>query len=239
MASDNETDAQHSTTILDISEDLVESPEHKQAGITELSFDGLLHPALRLHEDLTNGCGGQLWPAGLALASYLLDESRLLSCANKAILELGAGGGLVSLAIALGLKQCHAHSQHHITVTDQAAMMPLMKRNVTLNSLDGPNVTTELLDWAEESHLTPPDVLLAAECVYFEPAFPLLLKTMESLIGENTICYFIFKKRRRADMHFVRMAKKVFDVQGVGDGSIKESLQSQNLYFYQIRKKRP
>ncbi len=59
--------------------------------------------------------------------------------------------------------------------------------------------------------------MLAADCVYFEPAFPLLLETMKELIGEETVCYLCFKKRRRADMGFVKAARKVFEVRDVGD----------------------
>ena len=55
-----------------ISEDLVQSPQHKAAGASEIDFDGLLSTPLRLHEDLKNGCGGQLWPAGMVLSKYLL-----------------------------------------------------------------------------------------------------------------------------------------------------------------------
>ena len=44
----------------------------KSAGISEVDFDGLLSPPLRLHEDLKNGCGGQLWPAGMVLGKYML-----------------------------------------------------------------------------------------------------------------------------------------------------------------------
>lgn len=49
-------------------------PEYKAAGETVIGFDGLLAPApdLRLREDLTNGCGGQTWPAGMVLAKHML-----------------------------------------------------------------------------------------------------------------------------------------------------------------------
>ena len=66
--------------IFAISEDLVQSPEHKAAGQSSLDFDGLLKTPLRLHEDLSEGCGGQLWPAGMVLTKYMLrrqaDEMR-------------------------------------------------------------------------------------------------------------------------------------------------------------------
>ena len=57
-----------------ISEDLVQSPAHKPAGVSTLDFDGLLFQPLKLQEDLKNGCGGQLWPAGMVLAKYILRQ---------------------------------------------------------------------------------------------------------------------------------------------------------------------
>lgn len=70
MDSDNEGDG------LNISEDLVSSPQHKPAGTSTLDFDGLLSTPLKLHEDLSNGCGGQLWPAGMVLGKYLLRDAQ-------------------------------------------------------------------------------------------------------------------------------------------------------------------
>ena len=60
---------------LNISEDFVQSPEHKAAGKTKIDdLNSLLPPEtpLLLHEDLKEGCGGQLWPAGMVLSKYLL-----------------------------------------------------------------------------------------------------------------------------------------------------------------------
>jgi hypothetical protein len=56
--------------------DLIEQPALKTAGTTSIDFDGLLSPPLKLHEDLANGCGGQLWPAGMVLAKYMLREQK-------------------------------------------------------------------------------------------------------------------------------------------------------------------
>ena len=60
-----------------------------------------------------------------------------------------------------------------------------------------------------------PDVVLAADCVYFEPAFPLLLETLSALLESEdrpTVCYFCMKKRRKADMRFVKGLRKKFEV---------------------------
>ncbi len=50
-------------------------PAYKAAGTISLDFDGLLDAgtnALKLHEDLSSGCGGQTWPAGIVLAKHML-----------------------------------------------------------------------------------------------------------------------------------------------------------------------
>jgi hypothetical protein len=60
------------TDVFKVSEDLVAPAVLKSAGISEVDFDGLLSPPLKLQEDLTNGCGGQLWPAGMVLGKYML-----------------------------------------------------------------------------------------------------------------------------------------------------------------------
>ena len=62
--------------IFKISADLVPPAVIKPAGISEVDFDGLLSPPLKLHEDLKNGCGGQLWPAGMLLSKYMLRKHR-------------------------------------------------------------------------------------------------------------------------------------------------------------------
>jgi hypothetical protein len=62
--------------------------------------------------------------------------------------------------------------------------------------------------------LQRPDLILAADCVYFEPAFPLLVSTLAALVPppperapEVLFCY---KKRRKADKRFFALLKKCF-----------------------------
>ncbi|KAF4553323.1 Lysine methyltransferase-like protein 2 [Elsinoe fawcettii] len=209
-----------------ISEDLVKSPDHKPAGISTVDFEGLLKTPLLLHEDLKEGCGGQLWPAGMVLSRYLLRQKNI----SGSVLELGAGGGLVGLAVAL------AHGGK-IQITDQRPMFELMRRNIQLNKLQD-TVTAAIYDWGSPvpHDIAPPDVLLAADCVYFEPAFPLLQQTMQDLIGDNTVCYFCFKKRRRADLNFVKAAKKLFVVEDLDDPD-RPTFSRENIYLYRITKK--
>ncbi|RMZ69467.1 hypothetical protein GMOD_00006282 [Pyrenophora seminiperda CCB06] len=221
------SDNEEENDFFGISQDLVPPAPIKPAGVSTVDFDGLLSPPLKLEEDLKNGCGGQLWPAGMVLSKYMLRQHRS-DVAGKTIVELGAGGGLVGLAVAIG---CNVDTTLHIT--DQEPMFSLMKRNIVLNNLQD-RVRACIYDWGEP---TPsdlpahPDIILAADCVYFEPAFPLLQHTLQDLISENTVCYFCFKRRRRADLTFMKTARKMFDVNEVDDDLDKEVYSREKLFL--------
>lgn len=83
-----------------------------------------------------------------------------------------------------------------------------------------------------------PNIVLAAECVYFEPAFPLLMQTLKDLfvLNEDAVVYFCFKKRRRADMQFVKSAKKAFHVEEIFDQD-RSVFQRQALFLFSFKSK--
>lgn len=88
--------------------------------------------------------------------------------------------------------------------------------------------------------LRPPDIILAADCCYFEPAFPLLLDTLEQLLHsrEGAVCFFCFKKRRKADLGFVKMARKRFDVkEGGRDDPERAQWQREGIFLFEFRTK--
>ncbi|KAJ5810910.1 hypothetical protein N7447_010426 [Penicillium robsamsonii] len=219
---------------LRISESLAPTRVLKAAMTTDVSFDGLLKEPLLLKEDLKDGCGGQLWPAGMTLAKYLLSR-HAADLSDKSIVELGAGGGLVGLAMARG-----CHLEQPVYITDQEPMFSLMKSNIQLNNL-GPKATAAILNWGEPipNHIpSKPDVIIAADCVYFEPAFPLLITTLQDLLGPNSVCYFCYKRRRRADMRFMKMAKKAFEMEPILDDPGADAYNRENIFLYTIRAKR-
>ncbi|KAF7552310.1 hypothetical protein G7046_g7446 [Stylonectria norvegica] len=207
-------------------EDLTPLPSLKAAGNTHIDFDGSLSLPLMLHEDVRTGCGGQTWPAGMVLGKHMLR------------LELGAGGGLVGLAVALG---CGVQSPLYLT--DQDEMLKLMQRNIELNHVET-RAEAMVLNWGEALSKQvleqKPNVILAAECVYFEPAFPLLMVTLKLLLELNAeaIVYFCFKKRRRADMHFVKMARKAFKVEEIFDED-RPIFQRKGLFLFSFTSRTP
>lgn len=83
-----------------------------------------------------------------------------------------------------------------------------------------------------------PTIILAADCVYFEPAFPLLLATLEDLLQlcPDAVIYFCFKKRRRADLHFMKTSKKKFLVEEIEDTD-RPTFSREGLFLYTFRRK--
>ncbi|OJJ49507.1 hypothetical protein ASPZODRAFT_958567 [Penicilliopsis zonata CBS 506.65] len=217
-----------------LSESLVPPRDLKTAGISSVTFDGLLEVPLHLKEDLKEGCGGQLWPAGMVLAKYLLRQHKS-DLIDKTIVELGAGGGLVGLAVARG---CDVN-QNSIYLTDQKPMLELMQTNIQLNNASS-TAMAGILNWGEDLPdfiPTHPAVVLAADCVYFEPAFPLLIDTLQQLLGPESVCYFCYKRRRRADIRFMKQARKVFHIEEIQDDPDSETYKKENISLHLIRLK--
>jgi len=119
-------------------------------------------------------------------------------------------------------------------ITDQKPMLALMRQNIALNNLQD-TVIPAVLDWGNPVPPTlpkTPEIILAADCVYFEPAFPLLQVTLLELIGPETVCYFCFKKRRRADLQFLKKVRKMFEVMEVEDDPDREGYSRENIFLY-------
>ncbi|KAK7696600.1 hypothetical protein QCA50_001258 [Cerrena zonata] len=98
-----------------------------------------------------------------------------------------------------------------------------MNRNVEMNALSDTVKVLEL-NWGSPlpEDLPQMDLILAADCVYFEPAFPLLVQTLSKLADASEKAEFLFcyKKRRKADKRFFTLLKKEFTWEEV---STKES----------------
>ncbi|RKF58245.1 Protein-lysine N-methyltransferase EFM6 [Golovinomyces cichoracearum] len=221
--------------ILSVKEDLIPLPTYKAVSTTSIDFSGLLETPLRLHEDLRTGCGGQIWPAGMVLARHMLRYQRN-SLTQARILEIGAGGGLVGLAVAIGCQ-----TSRPIYISDQENMIDLMRKNIAINDLE--SVVQELeLNWGSELPAEiveqRPDIILAADCVYLESSFPLLLTTLKDLLKlcEDGVIFFCFKKRRKADMRFLKTAKKIFIVEEPEDES-RISFSREGLFLYTLKLK--
>ncbi|TFK52008.1 hypothetical protein OE88DRAFT_1629145 [Heliocybe sulcata] len=165
--------------------------------------------------------GSVLWQArrvtGIALAQVLLQEhyypvaDRFLepsSLRNAHVLELGAGTGMLSVLLSPMVRR--------YTVTDIPALLPLIRKNVTLSfpewpspNARGSNITVEELDWvllqlasstAREKYAPyarddPPDLVLVIDCIYNPSLLQPLVDTIDYVSGSETTVAMVSELR--------------------------------------------
>lgn len=117
------------------------------------------------------------------LADHLLGSPERF--AGKRVVELGAGTGLVGLALAAAGAE--------VVLTDQAAGLPILERNAELNaealraaSCQPP--TVHKLTWGGDvGDLRPPvDVVVCSDCIYMATSIAPLVQTIRSLSDAHT-----------------------------------------------------
>ena len=126
-----------------------------------------------------------------------------------------------------------------IHVTDgHPPLLPLLQHNIDLNVPNlslSTSVVPNLLPWGDSISPTipcPPQILLAADCCYLEESAPLLTTTMKALMGNDTVCYFCYKKRRRADKDVIRRLSKLFEVKKINGKWVKDG-----VFLYRVRRR--
>ncbi|CAF1045108.1 unnamed protein product [Adineta ricciae] len=137
---------------------------------------------------LSHGLTGlSSWPASIFLGDYLMNRIDLVR--NKRIIELGAGSGLLGLAL---LKYSNDISSY--TFTDYSPMiLNLLRQNALLNYSDeqliAKSVNIEELDWnhclTEIVNTDSYDFILAADVVYDPSIIENLVKTIRILLQNN------------------------------------------------------
>lgn len=217
--------------------DYVDQREQEvHAHVGSVSFKGLEEPIL-LSQDLSGGCGGKVWECANIIIDYFVwknEQTKGDIFRNKRIVELGAGTGLVGLALA---KLCPEIKQ--LTMTDQTPMMSLMEQNIALNNV-GHIVNAEILNWGEDvsESLSNIDVVVASDCVYLEVAFIPLIETFFSLSHkEDSVIYLMYRKRRSADKRFFQMARKKFDIQDIMDDPKREEYVRNGFRLFKVKRK--
>ncbi|CAE6400450.1 unnamed protein product [Rhizoctonia solani] len=185
---------------------------------------------VKLTVDASPGCGGIAWPAGEVLSRYL---ARRGSLAGQRAIELGSGTGLVGLVAGL-------LGAEEVVITDQEQLINIMEENIALNDLRG-RVRASVLDWGEPLSANLPSetsIILAADCVYAEPAFPLLVATLSDLNNTypNAEILFCYKKRRKADKRFFGMLKKQFTWEEVVDDPEREFYSRQAITLLRLQR---
>jgi len=119
------------------------------------------------HKSTRELVGLQVWRAGLYLADYILENAA--NFANRTVLEMAAGTGLLSLVVASN----HIRPKHVIcTDMDKGDILPQIKRNIKLNE-DGcsgqARITVAELDFMKtliKETIEDVDIIMAADVIY-------------------------------------------------------------------------
>ena len=56
--------------------------------------------------------------------------------------------------------------------------------------------------------------------------------TMKELMGNDTVCYFCYKKRRRADKDVIRKLSKLLEVKKINGEWVKDG-----VFLYRVRRR--
>jgi len=150
------------------------------------------HGTLRIKQAEVGDESCVVWDTALVLAKYLQTE-RFCSkegLANKRVIELGAGTGVVGLIAAA----CGAH----VCCTDLPAVVPLIELNRDINQhmITG-SFKASPLKWGQDvSAFQPsPDLLLVADCIYYEESLVPLVTTLCDLSDANTTVLISYEER--------------------------------------------
>ncbi|XP_053103563.1 protein N-lysine methyltransferase METTL21D isoform X2 [Hemicordylus capensis] len=215
---------------------------------------------LRLAQRSAGGTGSVVWDAALVLARFLEKSAaaeeeelegeaaaaaapgpgrrRLLPLRRKAVLELGAGPGLVGLmAACLGA---------NVTVTDLEEVQDLIEMNIENNQhlLTG-SIRAKVLKWGEEvtDFLPAPDYILMADCIYYEESLEPLLKTLKDLAGPETRILCCYEERTlgknpEVEKRFFELLQRGFELEKVPLDEHDEEYRSEDIHIFIIRRKK-
>ncbi|KAG2355959.1 putative methyltransferase-domain-containing protein [Suillus spraguei] len=173
--------------------------------------------------------GSVLWRASIAFAQAILQQHRFPPSKplvdkdllrESHVLELGAGTGLLSIALSACTKS--------YTATDIAPLVPLIRKNVALNFVGwtqntkppegspGSNISVEELDWEillslpptgrSRYYPTPPepdakwDLVLIVDCIYHPSLLPALVETIETVSTAGQTWALVIVELRQEDV---------------------------------------
>ncbi|NWR89033.1 MT21A methyltransferase, partial [Furnarius figulus] len=188
---------------------------------------------IRLRQDWRRlGVAAVVWDAAVVLCAYL--EMAGIDLRDRAVIELGAGTGLLGIVATLlgtkepaGLRVLHSTCCARVTMTDREAALEFLESNVQANlpSELRPRAVVKELTWGKDLDNFPPgafDFVLGADIVYLEETFAELLQTLEHLCSDQTVILLACRIRYERDQKFLKMLRDRFLVYEVHYDSSKD-----------------
>uniref|UniRef100_A0A672ZHK1 Methyltransferase like 21C n=1 Tax=Sphaeramia orbicularis TaxID=375764 RepID=A0A672ZHK1_9TELE len=157
--------------------------------------------------------GALIWPGAVALCQFLENNQQQVNLMDKAVLEIGAGTGLLSIVASL--------LGAWVTATDLPEILPNLTFNLLRNTKGRSRYTPQVatLTWGQDLDRDFPspsyhyDYVLAADVVYPHQCLDELLETMHHFCrpGSGTTLLWANKVRFQSDLRFTESFKSHFN----------------------------
>ena len=209
-----------------------------------------------IYEDMRNSIALHIWDAAIGFLGSLTHDdkdcdrqkNRCLSCIIGGIkrptrvLELGAGCGIVGIAIA----KMFMHTQ--VTLTDLPDATELIKVNKQLADPDGAShIRCHVLDWDKElpsELMSNLDLVIISDCTYNADAMPSLVKVLRRIAKMSPKVYIAVGMKRRhssEEVFFTLMTDNSFELNYTTTRPLPHITTEQDpdvpmfeLYYYQL-----
>ncbi|KAG9271115.1 protein-lysine methyltransferase METTL21E-like isoform X1 [Astyanax mexicanus] len=155
--------------------------------------------------------GALIWPGAVALCNYLEKDREQFNMLDKAVLEIGAGTGLLSIVASL--------MGAWVTATDLPEILNNLNFNLSRNTRGRCRYTPQVaqLTWGEDlarnfpSSIYNYDYILCADVVYHHDCLDDLLITMKHFCRPGTSLLWANKIRFQSDLRFIDKFKATFN----------------------------
>ncbi|KAG2177813.1 hypothetical protein INT43_003060 [Umbelopsis isabellina] len=203
--------------------------DHKDVLVTrEYEFARNVSPLL-ISEDPTgqwcHGVAGTIWDSSFVLARYL-EKSLQTPCLTdqSRILELGAGLGLVGIAIAKLLPNAY------IVLTDKPERLQLLQHNVQANDssaqVAGYDWDTDYSDIDDQQW----DAVIISDCIWEHSLHDSLLKALEKVVHTSSKLIMAYEQRNDVtEQQFFDKFHSTFDSRIASSTEMDDEYQSDDI----------
>ncbi|KAL3891239.1 hypothetical protein ACJMK2_003502 [Sinanodonta woodiana] len=197
--------------------------------------DGVI---IKINQSKIGDVGCVVWDAAIVLSKYLetddFDGGKLLK--GLKVIELGSGTGAVGLmAGSYGAD---------VTMTDLPEFIPLIQLNIDTNKhLFVTKVTAAALPWGRLQDIEENcDIILLADCIYYEDSLEPLVNTIDQLCSDRTTVYCSYEERSignnpEVERKFFKLVRQKFDVEEIPQDRHDPHFRSGDIHIMKFRKK--